>query len=325
MLNYSNMWKITFIILLLVGLLRADVILKANTISNNAKDQLHELFLKHNRLDIKWYNKLLNAGLDYNDLMDSTENDLRSLLINVCQLSEIQAVRIINTVRKISTSVIYKQFTKTKISIISPEEQQTAKNIQLEIDKINDNISNVQQELEQLYIDLKINKQFIHNKFKDIMNIIEKRKNEQLAQLQINYDQRYHELHNLTNLMVRKKIYCAGRYDEIQNWMRDTTMGISIRRENILAKNHKCLMDTKERKQKSPFAPKNIYLKHDNMFESDSANLIQFGDNTLIFNFMKGIPDDWVWGLRPECNAMGYKNAFIECRFGKSYSMCVNF
>eukprot|EP01084_Bolivina_argentea_P063292 115610_1 len=101
-------------------------------------------------------------------------------------------------------------------------------------------------------------------------------------------------------------------------------MGISIRRENILAKNHKCLMDTKERKQKSPFAPKNIYLEYDSALDRDSANFIQFGDNTIIVDLMKGIPDHWVklGELRPKCNAMGYKNAFIESRFGKLYILC---
>eukprot|EP01084_Bolivina_argentea_P063291 115608_1 len=102
-------------------------------------------------------------------------------------------------------------------------------------------------------------------------------------------------------------------------------MGISIRRENILAKNHKCLMDTKERKQKSPFAPKNIYLEYDSALDRDTGNFIQFGDNTIIGYWMKGLPDHMfpVLGrFRSECNAMGYKNAFIESRFGKLYILC---
>ncbi len=112
------------------------------SVQSEGSDPLKQFFDTNDRLKIEWYNKLVEEDITYDDLITSSEYDLRSLLKD-CEFKTKQIIRIINSVREIPDSTIYKALNSVKISVISSEENVAISNVKQESARMNQIITKV--------------------------------------------------------------------------------------------------------------------------------------------------------------------------------------
>eukprot|EP01083_Nonionella_stella_P211574 764860_1 len=110
----------------------------ATSMEAEGSTPLKTLFQQHDKLKIVWYNKLIENDIDYDDLIQSEDQDLRGMLKEDCELKNTAVTRIINIIRDIPESRIYKNAHGVKVSIVSKEEDEAVLKIKKQSSKIND-------------------------------------------------------------------------------------------------------------------------------------------------------------------------------------------
>eukprot|EP01084_Bolivina_argentea_P062004 113360_1 len=153
---------------LLSCLMAAGLVVTSTTGEAKGNDELKAFFTLNNKLEMTWYDTLVEEGIDYSDLVDSAEDDLRDLL-KECNLKAKAITRIINAVRKLPDSTAYKISQATQVSIVSTEESEAALQIQKESDKIIEALNRVSTTMESLEKNTKTCEKGIIDSFESIM------------------------------------------------------------------------------------------------------------------------------------------------------------
>ena len=191
--------------------------------SNNQNDELKAFFNEHNKkLNTDWYYQLVDHKIDYDDLMESKENDLRNILQNECGLSGIAMTRIINIIRKMPQSEIHKESNNTKVSIVSTEEHLAAQQIEKETEKISRAKANVAKIMNSLDANAQQCEKQINDIFDDIVNNANKRRQELISQLQNVKNDKHQKLLKQHNILSRREKELTEFHDETQQMMKDT-------------------------------------------------------------------------------------------------------
>eukprot|EP01084_Bolivina_argentea_P084555 152871_1 len=155
----------------------------ATSMEAEGSTPLKTLFQQHDKLKIVWYNKLIENDIDYDDLIQSEDQDLRGMLKEDCELKNTAVTRIINIIRDIPESRIYKNAHGVKVSIVSKEEDEAVLKIKKQSSKINDvmiNITNITKTFDE---NIKSYENIINNKCDKMIDVINIRRSELLGDL----------------------------------------------------------------------------------------------------------------------------------------------
>ena len=209
-------------------------------------NELRKFFDFNDKLKIEWYNKLIEQDIDYDDLIESDEGGLKSLLKDDCKLKSKAVTRIVNAVRKVPDSVLYKLLHGTKVSVVSAEEHEAAKKLQIESARIAKAITNMTNIMERLTANSQNSEQIINDVFDNIINVTNERRNTLLLQLKDVTNSKYNLLSDQKNTFTEKIQILNEAYNETQQMMKDTTMDIVKRKTKITTKS-KVLLSKKIR------------------------------------------------------------------------------
>eukprot|EP01084_Bolivina_argentea_P311603 539404_1 len=201
---------------------------------------LKQFFDQHNKLDIDWYNKLLEQDIDYDDLIKGSEADLRNLLKEDCGLKSKAVLRIINTLREIPESTIYKT-ANVKISIISAEESAAISKIKSESTRINEVILNVTNTMESLNTNSKICESKINDNCDVIIKAVNDRRNILLCKLKSITDTKNNKLLKQQNILIDKANQIDAFYNKTQNMTKDASIDPGKRKIKILSETKQVL------------------------------------------------------------------------------------
>ena len=231
-------------------------------------DPLRSFFIAHKRLKIEWYRTIVDNYMDFDDLMESNENDLRNMLSHDCKLSTIATTRIINAVRKIPQSLIHKEANSKKVSIVSNEEHCAAQKLKSESAKMFQYISDVTNTLKKMDENAQIHRNEINKTFNQIVDNANKRRKELLSQLNTIRDDKYRKLTMQQKILEAKKKRMIEFYAETQRMMKDTNMDANKRKIKIMAQT-KRLLDGQKRIELYPSANEDFTVRisvNPNMF-----------------------------------------------------------
>eukprot|EP01084_Bolivina_argentea_P305133 527118_1 len=195
-------------------------LLVSTSVQSEGSDPLKELFDTNNRLQIDWYNKLVEEDITYDDLITSSETDLRTLLKD-CEFKTKQIIRIINSVREISGSTIHKALNSVKVSVISTEENVAISNIKQKSERINKVIRNITNTMCQLNKNTQLCEATINDNCDAIIKAANKRRNELLSKLKKVANTKVNKLLNQQNVFTKEKSKLDEYYNKSQVMIKD--------------------------------------------------------------------------------------------------------
>eukprot|EP01084_Bolivina_argentea_P062003 113359_1 len=219
---------------LLSCLMAAGLVVTSTTGEAKGNDELKAFFTLNNKLEMTWYDTLVEEGIDYSDLVDSAEDDLRDLL-KECNLKQKAIIRIINAVRKLPHSTAYKKLKETQVSIVSTAEQEATLKIQKESCIVSDKISDVSTIMKTLEQKTKQCEKLIKDSFDNIVQKANKRKEELLQQLKTISETKYNNLLSQQNILKNRVKELDNFYNETQDMIKDTSMDLQKRKLKILS------------------------------------------------------------------------------------------
>eukprot|EP01083_Nonionella_stella_P222440 793749_1 len=204
-------------------------------------DKLREFFEMNDKLQILWYDKLAEQGIDYDELMESDPHDIELCLKNECKFDNRTVRRIKNAIRKIPQSSLYKESTTTKVSIVSTEEHQSSEAIRNESSRITEAIDNIGNIMKNLSANSQKCETIINDTFNNIIIIANKRKEELLSNLKHITNTKNNQLLDQQNALTEKIKILNEAYNNTQNMMKDTTIDIHKRKTKILSTSQQVL------------------------------------------------------------------------------------
>eukprot|EP01084_Bolivina_argentea_P221435 375056_1 len=150
-------------------------------------DKLKEFLVTHvNKLKKveNIYQKLHENEIDYNELMEYNEQDLRDTL-NEIEMKKINSGRIINLLRVTHESRIYKEKNNTtiKVIVLSEEEQNALLSVEKHESKISEVTAVITNKIKTLDVNLKEYHQIINDNFAEIIQKANERKKQLLTDL----------------------------------------------------------------------------------------------------------------------------------------------
>eukprot|EP01084_Bolivina_argentea_P084557 152873_1 len=196
----------------------------ATSMEAEGSTPLKTLFQQHDKLKIVWYNKLIENDIDYDDLIQSEDQDLRGMLKEDCELKNTAVTRIINIIRDIPESRIYKNAHGVKVSIVSKEEDEAVLKIKKQSSKINDvmiNITNITKTFDE---NIKSYENIINNKCDKMIDVINIRRSELLGDLKRISETKNNKLLNQYNILRERMKELDAFYNKTQNMFVDITI-----------------------------------------------------------------------------------------------------
>eukprot|EP01084_Bolivina_argentea_P162193 282289_1 len=202
-------------------------------------DMLRDFFNEHDKLELEWYDKLVEQEIDYDELLESSEKDLIKLIENDCKLPSKAVRRITNAVRKLPASTIYKTMSVTSITVISTEEDNAMENIKNKTLKIDNMIINIENTMGKLNENSQNTKDIINKNFDEIISNANNRRNKLLKTLENITKLNENKLENQYNILKTKTNELNEWNIEIQEMIKDTSLNKEKRKNKIISNTKK--------------------------------------------------------------------------------------
>eukprot|EP01083_Nonionella_stella_P302034 1039542_1 len=213
------------------------------SVETEGSDHLQAFFNQNSKLKPQWLDKI-RQELDYDDLLESEGTDLRNILKNDCALKGLAVTKILNAVRKVPESLMYKSIHSTKVSVVSMKEHKAAQKIKKESARINEAIVDITNLMNKVNENWETTSKMIDDAFDKIINNANKRRQFLLAQSKDLAAHKNNRLSEQKTLFEQKMKELNDTYDETQAMMKDITLNPLKRKHKILSKS-KQLLDQK--------------------------------------------------------------------------------
>ena len=195
---------------------------------------LKTFFMQHAKLQMAWYDKLMEHEIDYDDLMESTENLLREMLKD-CNLKTGAILKIINAIRQNPNSQIHIDSKEVKVSVISMEESMATSNMTQKIADIDEAMEAVEKMKQSLYVNSEVYKNEIDDCFDAIIQSANRRRRELLTQLNCIADAKHTELSNQRDHLSKEREKLHICLIKSQNMIKDISMDPKERKMKIVS------------------------------------------------------------------------------------------
>eukprot|EP01084_Bolivina_argentea_P184748 318631_1 len=203
----------------------------------------HESSLKNSINAI--YDVLKKAGLDKDDLLQFETIDLRKTLEDE-GLKNLHIGRLINALKKIPESEIFKKSSTSKVVVLSSEEESALNNIKIKSKQFKQNAQIITNTLNELNTCYKNEQNMINTEFNKMLDAMNKRKNELLQKLTNMKNNKNDVLMKQLNSVKEYDAKLVQCYEESQKMIHSVSFDDAKRKTKILSITSQMLQDSKQ-------------------------------------------------------------------------------